>query len=103
LAVYDEFGIDGIDIDWEYPGQVGASGNSVTRNDSANFLSFLRLLRTTLPAGAKMTAATQSQPFAGPDGNPMTDVYAFAVVLDWILLMNYDVWGCKRCFPPSHR
>jgi len=95
LAVYNEFNIDGIDIDWEYPGQTGESGNLVAPDDTTNFLMFLKLLKLTLPSDARITAATQSQPFAGPDGNPMSDVSAFAEVLDWILLMNYDVWGCK--------
>lgn len=25
----------------------------------------------------------------------MKDVSAFAKVLDWILIMNYDTWGCE--------
>ncbi len=25
----------------------------------------------------------------------MTDVSGFAQVLDWVLLMNYDIWGCE--------
>lgn len=47
------------------------------------------------PLGAKLTlsAAVSITPFAGPDGNPMTDVSAFAKVLDWIAIMNYDIWG----------
>jgi chitinase len=95
LTVYNEFNIDGIDIDWEYPGQTGESGNVVTPDDTKNFLLFLKLLKLTLPPDARITAATQSQPFAGPDGDPLSDMSAFADVLDWILLMNYDVWGCK--------
>jgi len=94
LTVYNQYNVDGIDIDWEYPGQAGASGSKATPADSANFLNFLQLLKATLPDGARITAATQSVTFAGPDGNPMDDVSAFARVLDWILLMNYDVWGC---------
>ncbi|KAH9899952.1 glycoside hydrolase [Cubamyces lactineus] len=93
LALYNELGLDGIDIDWEYPAQNGAAGNTVLTGDSANFLAFLQLLRATLPPGAKITAATQTVPFAGPDGDPLGDVSAFAEVLDWVLLMNYDTWG----------
>ncbi|KAI0661066.1 glycoside hydrolase [Cubamyces menziesii] len=93
LALYNEFGLDGIDIDWEYPAQNGAAGNSVLADDSANFLAFLQTLRATLPPDAKITAATQTVPFAGPDGDPLGDVSAFAAVLDWVLLMNYDTWG----------
>jgi hypothetical protein len=28
----------------------------------------------------------------------MTDLTDFAQVLDWVTLMNYDVWGCKHAF-----
>lgn len=84
--------------DWEYPGIVGQSGNAVSPSDSTNYLAFLKVLRATLPAGAVITAATQVWPWAGTNGAPMTDVSGFAQVLDWILLMNYDVWGCEcRC------
>ena len=83
-------------------GRRGASGDTAAPADSAKFLSFLQLLKKTLPGGARITAATQSVTFAGPDGNPMDDVSAFAQVLDWILLMNYDVWGCGFFFFPPY-
>ncbi|KAJ6628768.1 glycoside hydrolase [Mycena sp. CBHHK59/15] len=93
FTLYKSFGLDGIDIDWEYPAQQGEGGNQVDPNDSANFLLFLNMLRTTLPSSAIITAATQAQPFLNSDGVPMKDVSQFAKVLNWILLMNYDVWG----------
>ena len=96
-ALYQQFGLDGIDIDWEYPGQGGDAGNGVSPDDSANFLAFLQTLRALLPSGAVITAATQTVPFAGADGRPMADVAAFADVLDWVLVMNYDTSGCE-CF-----
>lgn len=94
--------MDGIDIDWEYPAQQGNEGNVVNPNDSARFLSFLQLLRSALPPGAKITAAVMTVPFADPQGNPMGDVSAFAKVLDWVLLMNYDAWGCKSFLKIRH-
>ena len=97
LALYRQFSLDGIDLDWEYPGQAGNAGNQVGAQDAANFLEFLRVLRATLPAGAVITAAAQTAPFAGPDGRPMKDVAPFAEALDWVLLMNYDTWGCECC------
>lgn len=96
LAVYNEYGVDGLEFDWEYPGQAGAPGNTVAAGDSANFLAFLGMLRAALPGAAVVSAAVQAQVFAGAGGRPMRDVSAFAGVLDWVLLMNYDVWGCKR-------
>ena len=95
LALYRQYNLDGIDLDWEYPAQQGDKGNEVNARDSANFLEFLRLLRKTLPPGAVITAAAQTVPFADPKGNPMKDVSAFAQALDWVLVMNYDTWGCE--------
>lgn len=40
-----------------------------------------------------LSAATSVLPFTGPDGNPLDDVSEFAKVLDYIEIMNYDVWG----------
>lgn len=93
LGLYNQYHLDGIDIDWEYPGQEGNEGNNVSPDDSANYLAFLHTLRDTLPSDAKITAATMTIPFADSEGNPMGDVSEFAKVLDWILLMNYDTWG----------
>ncbi|KAF8605404.1 glycoside hydrolase [Ceratobasidium sp. AG-I] len=101
VAMYHKFNLDGIDIDWEYPGVQGAGSNKVSPSDSAHFLLFLQHLRTQLPEGAKITAATQVTPFAGPDGAPMKDVSGFAKVLDWILIMNYDVWGASSTPGPN--
>ncbi|KAI0638105.1 glycoside hydrolase [Trametes polyzona] len=100
-ALYTQFGLDGIDLDWEYPAQAGADGNMASPDDSAHFLAFLQELRARLPPGAKITAATQTVPFAGPDGAPMRDVSAFAAVLDWVLLMNYDTWGSSSSPGPN--
>ncbi|ODN99057.1 hypothetical protein I350_07211 [Cryptococcus amylolentus CBS 6273] len=101
VDLYDEYDLDGIDIDWEYPGTDGADGNAVSSDDSANFLTFLTDLRSALPSGAIITTATQVWPFADTDGNPMTDVSAFAKVIDWILIMNYDVWGSSTTPGPN--
>lgn len=55
----------------------------------------LQELRAALPQGALITLATQVWPFAGPNGRPLSDVSGFAAVIDWILIMNYDIWGCE--------
>ena len=46
----------------------------------------------------KISAAVSQTPFAGSDGQPMQDVSLFAQVLDWIVIMNYDVWQCRALF-----
>ena len=92
--LYNEFNLDGVDIDWEFPGQQGEGKNKVSPDDTANFLVFLKLLRETLPHKARITAAVQTVPFADSNGKPSRNVAGFAEVLDYVLLMNYDTWGC---------
>ncbi|KAF9019247.1 putative chitinase [Hymenopellis radicata] len=101
LEIYKQYNLDGIDIDWEYPGIHGQSGNRVSHTDAANFLLFLQLLRTDLPADAIITAATQPAPFADKDGQPMQNVSQYARVLDWIMIMNYDVWSSSSTPGPN--
>ena len=40
-----------------------------------------------------ITAATAGTPFVGANGQPMSDVSDYAKVLDYVAIMNYDVWG----------
>lgn len=99
LKTYRLYDLDGIDIDWEYPGQVGQQGNNKSPTDSINMLEFFKDLRQKLPPGAMISAAVQDSPFAGPDGQPMKDVSAFAKVVNWITLMNYDTYGSTLISP----
>ena len=53
----DEFGLDGIDIDWEYPTQSSA-GISASPDDTQNFTLLMRDLRRELGKKKLLTAAT---------------------------------------------
>jgi chitinase len=70
---------------WEYPTTKGIGCNVASPNDSANFLTFLQLLRSMVEKdGLIISAAVSITPFLGSDGQPMSDVSEFAVVLDYI-------------------
>ncbi|KAL0080653.1 glycoside hydrolase superfamily [Phycomyces blakesleeanus] len=103
ISQIKKYNIDGIDIDWEYPGTQGQGCNVVNLNsDTSNFLKLLKELRTSLDTtfGAKkkeITIATHVNTFVNAAGN-MKNVSAFAKVLDRINIMTYDIngaWGAN--------
>jgi chitinase len=91
----NEYNADGVDIDWEYPGQSGASGNVISASDSANLLTFLALLRSKFGNDKIISLATPTNVWLGSDGQPLADVSSYAKYIDHVLIMNYDVWGAS--------
>lgn len=83
-------GVDGIDMDWEYPGRADA-GIAASPDDRANFTLLLEALRAALDAAAgegrhyTLTAAVA-------DGSAAEgiDIAAVEPYLDWFNLMTYD-------------
>ncbi|KAI0089280.1 glycoside hydrolase family 18 protein [Irpex rosettiformis] len=94
------YSLDGIDIDWEYPNSAGA-GNPHSSSDSANLLTFLTSLRSALGSSKIISAAVTHQPFLGSNGQPLTNVAAYAAQLSYINIMNYDVWGASSTPGPN--
>jgi len=94
VGLVNEYNLDGIDFDWEYPNAQGSGCNVINPDDTANFLLFLQLLRRD-PVGSSivLTAATPLNPWNDASGSPSQDVSGFSEVLDYIEIMNYDVWG----------
>ncbi|KAG2142295.1 glycoside hydrolase family 18 protein [Suillus bovinus] len=89
-----EYKIDGVQFDWEYPGRQGVGCNTISVDDTANYLKFLQELRqNTVGASLTVSAAVSLAPFTDASGHPSADLSGFAQVFDYITLMNYDVWG----------
>jgi chitinase len=72
-----------LDHSWEYPGKLGMSCNVVSADDTANFLTFLKYLRSMEGADDLIiSAAVSITPFIGADGLPLKSVLEFSYVLD---------------------
>ncbi|KAL4245784.1 glycosyl hydrolase 18 family protein [Abortiporus biennis] len=94
VGAVNTYGLDGIDIDWEYPNESGA-GNPHSSADAANLLSFFTSLRSALGSSKIISAAVTTLPWIGSNGSPLTNVASYAAQLTYINIMNYDTWGAS--------
>ncbi|KAH9833837.1 glycoside hydrolase family 18 protein [Rhodofomes roseus] len=102
VQTYNDYNLDGIDIDWEFPNDDGAGdGQGKSPDDAANLLTFFQALRAKLGNDAIISAAVTDQPFKGPDGNPLSDVSDYAKVMTYVNLMNYDTVGASSTPGPN--
>ena len=81
--VVNEFGLDGIDIDWEYPTQGGA-GISSSPDDTKNFTLLMATLRKVLGKKQLLTAATVSSA-------QFIDFKSCIQYMDFVNVMAYDM------------
>lgn len=88
-CVMDEYGLDGIDIDWEYPTS-SAAGISASPDDTDNFTLLMKDLRKALPKKALLTMASISSA-------AFVDFPAIMKYLDFVNIMAYDMAS-----PPKH-
>ncbi|MBR6128299.1 MAG: hypothetical protein IKQ07_01560 [Bacteroidaceae bacterium] len=86
--VCDELGLDGIDIDWEYPTQKSA-GISASPQDTENFTLLMRDLRQAL--GKKLLLT-----FASIGTAQFVDYKSCIQYLDFVNVMAYDMGGAPK-------
>ncbi len=90
IRTYD---LDGIDIDWEYPGYVGHKG---TPADKENYTLLLQTLRDSLAAEGLLQRRryllTAALP-ASPSILSMIEIEKVANILDLLNVMTYDFYG----------
>lgn len=85
----DTYGMDGIDIDWEYPGG-GPSTNAKSDKDAKNFNILLKELRETL-------GDTKIISYASASNAKYCDFKGALLYLDYVNVMTYDMGE-----PPYH-
>lgn len=88
LAAVERYGLDGIDIDWEYPCS-DAAGIDADPRDRENFTLLLRILRETLGLDRILSIAAG----ASRDFIAWTQMDAVAPIVDYVQLMTYDMRG----------
>jgi chitinase len=90
-----QYGLDGVDIDWEYPGQGADAGIKYRPEDRRNFTLLLKTLREKLDAGGKPTGKHYVLTIASADREYFdhTEMDRLHVYLDWINVMAYDFFN----------
>ncbi|GHO47067.1 glycosyl hydrolase family 18 protein [Ktedonospora formicarum] len=96
---------DGFDIDWEYPGVLGHTGNHYGTQDKANFTLLLQEFRNELDSyGAsvgkhfQLTAALPS----GQDKIAQIQTNQISNYLDYANIMTYDMHGAWDATGPTN-
>ncbi|OBT40321.1 hypothetical protein VE00_08471 [Pseudogymnoascus sp. WSF 3629] len=81
--------LDGVDIDWEYPGAPDIPGiPAASLDDGDNYLAFLVILKNLLPGKSVSIAAPSSYWYL--KAYPLKKI---AAVIDYIVYMTYDLHG----------
>jgi GH18 family chitinase/LysM repeat protein len=91
INTYD---LDGIEIDWEYPGATdlwGWAGSTPTQypDDGTNYLNMLIMMKAALPTGKSLSIAAPSS-FWYLQNFPIAEMSNY---LDYVMMMTYDLHG----------
>jgi chitinase len=91
LQIVEKYGLDGLDIDWEYPVTGGKPTDHRRASDKDNFVLLLKQLRSDLDAFGRERHLLLTIASTGYR-NHLNDLSLkeMAEVLDWFNLMGYD-------------
>ena len=92
VAICNQYGIDGFDIDWEYPTYAAKDGdhvNGASPADWENFVTLFKEMREAMP--------DKILSYAASDSGKYTDNYGVLPYIDYINVMTYDEGN-----PPYH-
>jgi chitinase len=102
-----EYSLDGIDLDWEYPGQ-GVAGIKYRPEDKHDFTLLLQTVRATLDSQSAAQKRTGGNRYlltiAAADREYLdyTEMDQAHVYLDWINLMSYDFFNSLTATTGQH-
>ncbi len=85
-----DYGLDGIDLDWEYPGS-SAAGIESSPDDKENFSLLLQDLRDALSALGRRYYQLSIAAGAAPSYIERTEMAKVAEIVDYVQLMTYDL------------
>jgi chitinase len=90
VALFKQYGIDGLDLDWEYPAIEGYPGHRYAAADKDNFTQLIKALRLEMGKDFLLTFA------AGGFVKYLAESVDWGVVMplvDFVNLMTYDLVG----------
>ena len=95
VDIVNEYHLDGVDIDWEYPGIPGEKGNIYRVEDKENFTLMFKEIREELDKLSKEKGKTYLLTTAVPDFQQFMDANEMGKAqqyLDYVNLMTYDFY-----------
>jgi chitinase len=94
IDMVKRYSLDGIDLDWEYPGQPGP-GIKYRPGDKQNFTLLLKAMREALDRLREERKRAYALTIASSAGEYFkhTEMDKIHVYLDWINIMTYDFYG----------
>jgi len=90
VALFKEYGIDGLDLDWEYPAIEGFPGHKFDAADKNNFTELVKTLRQEMGNNYLLTFAAGGFVKYLEESIDWNDVMP---LVDFVNLMNYDLVG----------
>ena len=97
VEMLEEYGFDGLDLDWEYPGATDRDGKWADRDNFADLVEELN--EVFAPRGWLLSAAVSPAKFRVEEGY---DVKRISKYLDFINVMTYDLHGAWDNFADHH-